>query len=119
MTTDKQPETSSDLDVANVDYNREAFAKSVNQTFNLRLDEAQTLPLRLVSLLESEHSSDEFDCFSLYFAPPEGQPPLPDGSYWLHNDELDDVFLHLSATLSSADTPAAYQYEAVLNLRKS
>jgi hypothetical protein len=119
MTTEDQSEANTALDVANMDYSREGFARAIDQTFSLQLDAERSVPLTLVSLLESEYSTDEFDCFSLYFSPPAGQPPFPDNSYLLHNEELGDILLHLSATLTPAGKPEDYQYEAVLNLRKS
>ncbi len=121
MTTDKQPEEQTDTppDVAEVEYSRDMFTAALNQTFTLQLDEEKTLPLKLVSLEDSKFTNAEFDCFSLFFSPPEGERPLPDASYPLVNADLGEVFLHLSATLPASCDPIDYEYEAVFNLRKS
>ena len=121
MVTNKQPkeQTETPFDVGNTDFSRETFTAALNQTFTLQLDDKKSLPLKLVSLEESKHSNSKFDCFSLYFAPPQGELPLPDGSYRLANADLGEVFLHLSSKLSESCDPKDYEYEAVFNLAKT
>lgn len=121
MTTENQPEeqTTAPFDVGNTDFSREKFAAALDQTFSLQLDDKKSLPLKLVALVDSEHSNAEFDSFCLYFAPPQGELPLPDGSYRVANAELGELFLHLSPTLPKTCDPKDYEYEAVFNLARA
>jgi len=107
------------FEISKTQYSREGFAAALEQTFELRLDEEQSLPLKLVALEESTVHNSGFDSFSLYFSPPEGVPPLPDNSYVLENPALGTIIMHLSATPVNTGNPQDYEYEAVFNLRKT
>lgn len=97
---------------------REDFAAVLDQVFILQPGEGKSLPLRLVAVVKSAIHNPRYDGFSLYFSAPEGEPALPDNSYFLENRELGRLLIHLSATPVDSGRPGDYEYEAVFNLRK-
>lgn len=100
-------------------YCSEEFGAVLDQTFALQLKHGKSLALKLVAVENSKIDNPGYDGFSLYFAPPDGSPPLPDNSYFLENPTLGRIVMHLSATPANSGNAGDYEYEAVFVLRKT
>jgi len=100
-----------------VGFSKASFEQLLHEDFSLHLTEGQRLALRL-DRVRSRQGSPCFEAFSLEFLPPEGAPPLPDGSYLLEAPGFGPEWIHISATHMGGFDPAGYFYESVFNVIK-
>jgi hypothetical protein len=91
------------------------FLPFINQVFTIRPNDGRMIPVKLASITTC-HISDQYECFTLNFDPPDGETALPDGSYIMENDNFGPAVIFISPTPTGEPDPRKYYYEAVFNV---
>jgi hypothetical protein len=90
--------------------NARSFAEQLNTTFNLQIDSAGPIALKLIEVKEDD-PSPKIELFSLHFRGP-SSPHLPQGIYRMEHAEVGTLEIFITAV---AAEPDGILYESVFH----